>query len=139
VSLESLIAELGVVVVDGAVPVGTWGSYCALTHTITLLVGLSAIQRKCVLWHEISHALHGHVGKHADQEELANTWAARQLIRLEDYVEASACWSHIRDVARHLEVIPSMVRAFEASLTAAERMAMEVMGWRPDILEDLSA
>lgn len=61
-------------------------------HLILLRPGLLAVQERCVLAHEIGHAVHGHRDSRPRHERAADRWAAERLIdpaRLEEAMRAS--------------------------------------------------
>lgn len=119
--LEAIAKSLGVHVRFGWVPEGTWGTYDADLHLITLRWGLGPVQLLCTLMHELGHAANRHRGHNARQEREANAWAAVRLIGRDDLVNAVVVESTLQAVAHNLGVLPDVVRDYIESLTPGER------------------
>ena len=119
-------AALGVTVVEGHVEEG-WGSWDHVSRTITLRAGMGAVQRRSVLARLLGHAALDHEEMSDENEAAAAAWAARQLITAERAAATLKSINWVGLLARELEVMPSDVAAYYASLTDEERLGIKAM------------
>lgn len=114
--LEDYAHALGVRVVR-QIPAGNrWGSYSHRTRTIRLHPGLSPIQERYVLGHEIAHAYYGHDDCLPRWERDADAFAATLLIRPQDWRRATQMHGTLEAVAHELDVHPHVVRIYHSHL-----------------------
>lgn len=100
-------------------PIGWLGAYNHDESEILLRHGLPAepVLHGTVLWHELGHAEFGHTGGTEIQEAMADRYAAKQLIRLDDWVAArAACGTDDVAIAEQLGVMPWVVRVFRGTI-----------------------
>lgn len=98
-----------------------WGLYDHTLKLVYLAPDLGAAQYRSTLAHELGHAFYGHQGHgHLKQEHLADRWAARQLIAVEDLLDSSTLVMDVGEMAATLGVMPWVVKAFTESLNAEE-------------------
>lgn len=98
----------------------TWGAWSPLHRKIALASGLSPVQERCVLAHELEHALADDLGcgvglyaahpRAIPQERRADTLAARKLISISDLAAVAQWADDIRLAAVELEVTERMLR-----------------------------
>lgn len=108
----------------------TWGAWVPQYETIVLAEGLGPIQERCVLAHELEHALSRDVGPcgcgpYAErtavrnrfttltrrQESRADRRAARKLIEISELAEAAQwAFDDLTVLATHLRVTERMLR-----------------------------
>ncbi|SES04495.1 ImmA/IrrE family metallo-endopeptidase [Streptomyces qinglanensis] len=93
----------------------TWGAWCATRRKIVIATGLSVVQERCVLAHEIEHVLADHDGCATGvvavrQERRADIEAARKLIAISDLCEVAQWADDIRVAAHELHVTERMLR-----------------------------
>lgn len=108
----------------------TWGAWVPQYETIVLADGLAPVQERCVLAHELEHALSRDVagcgcGPYAErpsvrvrfttlarrQESRADIRAARKLIEISELAEAAQWYvDDLRGLAAHLRVTERMLR-----------------------------
>lgn len=119
--LAALAARAGATIEEAALP-GRDGEYLHARRLIRLRPGMSARLHRCVLAHELAHCAFGDVpspSAHltAKQERRADEWAARQLIRLDDYRRAELLHhGHPGAMAIDLGVMRSIVEAYQRVL-----------------------
>lgn len=117
--LEKLVQVVDVTVVLGALPAGWLGAYHHKRRTITMREGLTPAWFRSVLAHELGHAYMDHAGYHLPesmQEKSADRFAAKHLIRMDDYHAALArTGGDIRAMADELNVMPWVVREFSTT------------------------
>lgn len=107
------------------------GWWCPQERVILLDDRLDRRTARCVLAHELAHALLGHAGAPSLEHDLwfaerierrADRWAARRLLALDDVAEVlaerPAC---LEDAARALDVTPALLRLRLAALDRCER------------------
>lgn len=124
--LLDLAADIGVQVDYGRLLYERDGVWVPKLRLIRLRPGMHARLHRCVLAHELGHAVHGDLpnplGSTPDfQERRAEMWAARRLINPEDYKRAEAeCEGHAGAIAVELGIMRSTVVAYQALLLRAE-------------------
>ncbi|MDF7641755.1 ImmA/IrrE family metallo-endopeptidase [Bifidobacterium sp. ESL0784] len=94
---------------------GFKGAYDFERDTIYLSDKLTDVQHRCVLAHELSHAIHGDKGcrnSHDVVELRADVEAAKMLIDQADYMQAEQCCDNPTWIARELGVTVDLVRAY---------------------------
>lgn len=106
--LDLFAAQRGVAIVEGQPEGGAWGTYCADSHTITLLSGLGPTQRRTTLAHELGHAVHRHRGHSIEQEKTADAYATWLLFGACHFFKAAQGAEHIEAVAADLGVMPDL-------------------------------
>jgi Zn-dependent peptidase ImmA (M78 family) len=124
--LLDFAGEIGVRVDYGRLLRDQDGVWVPKLQLIRIRPGLHARLHRCVLAHELGHAVHGDspnpFGLTPDyQERRAETWAARRLINPDDYRHAETeCEGHPGAMAVELGVMRSTVTAYQALLLRAE-------------------
>ncbi|GAA2171390.1 hypothetical protein GCM10009846_05050 [Agrococcus versicolor] len=99
---------------------GLLGLYDARAHRIWLAEGLTPVERRCVLAHELGHARHRHRSGTPANERVADAFAARLLVD-PAALEAASRWSHDpAEIADELDLTEDVVRAY-LTLVAAGR------------------
>lgn len=98
----------------------TWGAWSPFHRKIVVAVGLSAVQERCVLAHELEHVLADDVGCGVtsgpaqplllQQERMADLNAARKLIWISDLCEVAQYAPDVRTAAAELSVTERMLR-----------------------------
>jgi hypothetical protein len=116
-----------VVLVDDLPTCGHWDPDA---RTIYLRRGLTQRQRRAVLAHEVEHASNDDrvlldAVLHARRERATDAVAARRLIPIELLAHAAVWTGNERELADELWVDVHTVRVRLATLTAAERRALE--------------
>ncbi len=112
--LLGLCGEAGVEVCTARLPSGWLGAYDDPRRRILLAPGLTPVEERCVLAHELGHALRMHVGTSAAAERDAERFAARLLI---DPVALRAACTWARDdveLAEELGVTVDVLHAYRA-------------------------
>ena len=121
--MEDLARSLGVSVTLGALPAGWWGAFRYTSRTVTMRAGLSVAQFRSVLAHELGHAHLGHTRNHpphSKQESAADRFAAKHLVRMDDYHAAMAMHGLDTDaMARELHVMPWVIRDYASSMSGS--------------------
>lgn len=108
-------AELGIRIIDACLPAGTLALWDEATRTILASPGLLHRQRRCVLAHELAHAVNG------DTHVPIDTIAALKRERKADQIAAS--WLLTPDaVATALAVSPDSLSAAAAELEVTDRI-----------------
>lgn len=105
-------AELDVLV--AGLPPGWLGAYDDERQRILLAPGLTPVEQRCVLAHELGHALRMHVGSSAADERAAERFAARLLIDPAALREACTWARDDVELAEELGVTVDVVRAYRA-------------------------
>lgn len=91
---------------------GLLGLYDARRHTIVLDAGLTPVERRCVLAHELGHAHHRHRSGSPANERVADAFAARLLVDPVALREASR-WTHDpAELADELDLTEDVVLAY---------------------------
>ena len=106
-------------VAEQPLPHGYEGVYAPGLDLIILDTGLTEVQRRCVLAHEISHARHRDGGCQCDRwtERRANLEASAMLIRPMEYAMAEAIYEgNVMGIARELNVVPWVIEAYRERL-----------------------
>jgi Zn-dependent peptidase ImmA (M78 family) len=94
---------------------GVQGAYDADTDTILISSGLTDVQRRRVLAHEVSHARHrdrGCVAPGSPVERRADREAARLLVDPRGYAVAERVCDNVWWLARELDVMPWIINAY---------------------------
>lgn len=112
---------MGVRIRTAATPDGWWGVYDHGRRLITLRPGMSPIQARCTLMHELGHAHYGHEGVSGKQEFQANRWAAHRLLDLDEVAEMARQEPCGAAAAVRLEVLPSVLNIYLRTLTDEDR------------------
>lgn len=108
-------AELGIRIIDACLPAGTLALWDETTKTILASPGLLHRQRRCVLAHELAHAVNG------DTHSPLDTIAALKRERKADQIAAG--WLLTPDaVATALTVSPDSLSAAAADLDVTPRI-----------------
>jgi Zn-dependent peptidase ImmA (M78 family) len=93
----------------------TWGAWSPKDRAIIVADGLSPVEERCVLAHELEHVLAGDTGCAGAQgvhaERLADRHAARKLIALSDFCRVRQWAEDEYEMAEELGVTPWMLRA----------------------------
>lgn len=103
--LEVLVARL---------PPDWLGAYDDRRRRILLAPGLTPVEQRCVLAHELGHALRMHVGTSAADERAAERFAARVLIDPAALRHACAWARDDVELAEELGVTVDVVRAYRS-------------------------
>lgn len=110
--LLGLCGEVGVEVCTVRLPDGWLGAYDDPRRRILLAMGLTPVEQRCVLAHELGHALRMHVGSSAAAERAAERFAARVLIDPAALRAACAWTRDDAELADELGVTIDIVRAY---------------------------
>lgn len=110
--LVRLCAQAGLEVHVAALPVGCLGAYEHERERILLARGLTPVEQRCVLAHELGHALLSHVGSSAADERAAERFAARLLIDPRALAEACRWARDDAELADELGVTIDIVRHY---------------------------
>lgn len=103
---------LGVRVATAPLDPGFLGLYDADRHAISLTLGLTPVERRCVLAHELGHAIHRHRTGSPSNERVANAFAARLLVDPEALRDATL-WTHEPwELAEELDLTEDVVRDY---------------------------
>ncbi|WP_457028070.1 ImmA/IrrE family metallo-endopeptidase [Kitasatospora sp. P5_F3] len=98
----------------------TWGIWSPEHHAVVLAEGLSPIEERCVLAHEVEHILTGDIGcggrAGMRAERVADLHAARKLIALSDFCSARQWATSEQELAAELGVTMWVLRARHADL-----------------------
>lgn len=94
----------------------TWGAWCRDRRTVVLATGLSYVQERCVLAHEVEHVLadddlSGNLDRTlaARVERRADREAARRLIAISDLAEVAQWAPDMHTAAAELAVTERML------------------------------
>ncbi len=108
-------AELGIRIIDAKTSAGTLALWDEQTRTILTTPGLLYRQRRCVLAHELAHAVNG------DEHSPLDDVAALKRERRADQIAAS--WLLTPDaVATALAIAPDSLSAAAAELEVTDRI-----------------
>jgi Zn-dependent peptidase ImmA (M78 family) len=117
-SPKRVLEQLGVAVVRVHLR-DTWGAWSPLHRKVAVAEGLSAVQERCVLAHEVEHALADDLGCGVGldaahplalpQEQRADREAARKLIAISDLAEIARRTPELALAAAELEVTERML------------------------------
>ena len=108
-------ASLGIRIIDACLPAGTLALWDETTRTILASPGLLYRQRRCVLAHELAHAVNG------DEHSPLDDVAALKRERKADQIAAG--WLLTPDaVATALAVSPDSLSAAAAELEVTDRI-----------------
>jgi Zn-dependent peptidase ImmA (M78 family) len=113
-SPASLLSQLGVRVVRVWLR-DAWGVYVPHRQKVVLASGLSAVQERCVLAHEVEHILAGDTGCAVGplairQERYADREAARKLVAISDLAPVAQWAPDLHTAAAELQVTERMLR-----------------------------
>ena len=89
------------------------GAYDHYRREIHLAFGLSPVEQRCILAHELGHAYYGHESTSPRYERQADIFAAQLLIDATEYAAAEQQSPHVHDLADTLEVTPDVVTAYQ--------------------------
>lgn len=92
----------------------TWGAWSRDRYRIVIASGLSAVQERCVLAHEVEHVLAGdsdcgNAALAIRQERRADLGAARKLVAISDLAEVAKWAPDVRSAAAELQVTERML------------------------------
>jgi hypothetical protein len=119
--LDAIARGLGVRVAVADLGPGLLGLYDARSHRIWLAPGLTPVERRCVLAHELGHAHHRHRSGSPANERVADAFAARLLVD-PAALEAASRWSHDpAEIADELDLTEDVVRAYLTLVAGAAR------------------
>lgn len=116
-SPRSILDTLGVTVVRTWLR-DTWGLWLPKEYTVVVAEGLSPVQERCTLAHEVEHILAGDGGcSSADgtalaavrREQAADRQAARKLVGISDLAPAAHRGLSVSEVAAELGVTERLV------------------------------
>lgn len=112
-------ARDGVAVVRARLPEGMLGCYLPGEARIYLALGLTPIEQRSVLAHELGHVHYGHGFCSPDgsaaarsEERRADVFAARLLIDPDDYARAEGWITSADELAEDLGVTPDLLCAY---------------------------
>jgi Zn-dependent peptidase ImmA (M78 family) len=93
----------------------TFGAWSPRHRKIVIASGLSAVQERCVLAHELEHALAGDTGCESGPQRIrcertADVEAARKLVGISDLGEVAQWTDDIRTAAAELSVTERMLQ-----------------------------
>lgn len=112
--LLDLCLQCELEVLESRLPAGWLGAYDHARGRILLAPGLTPVEQRSVLAHELGHALRMHVGSSDADERAAERFAARLLID-PDALRAACAWARDDDeLADELGVTVDVVRAYRA-------------------------
>jgi len=110
--LVGLCQQAGVEVHVAQLPYDCLGAYDHSRRRVLLARGLTPVEQRSVLAHELGHALFAHVGTSAIDERAAERFAARVLID-PAALRAACAWARGDDeLADELGVTVDIVRAY---------------------------
>lgn len=110
--LLGLCREAGLEMRVAPLPPDWLGAYDDARRRILLARGLTPVEQRCVLAHELGHALHGHAGGSAADERTAERFAARVLID-PAALRAACAWARDdAELADELGVTVDVVRTY---------------------------
>ena len=108
-------AELGIRIIDAQPPAGTLALWDEQTRTILTTPGLLYRQRRCVLAHELAHAING------DEHSPLDDIAALKRERRADQIAAGWLLTP-QAVATALAIAPDSLSAAAAELEVTDRI-----------------
>lgn len=112
---EMHASQLGIRIIDACLPAGTLALWDETTKTILASPGLLRRQRRCVLAHELAHAVNG------DTHALLDDVAARKRERRADLTAAGWLLDPVA-VRTALAVSPDSLNAAAADLDVTPRI-----------------
>lgn len=112
---ETHASQLGIRIIDACLPAGTLALWDETTRTILTSPGLLHRQRRCVLAHELAHAVNG------DTHALLDDVAARKRERRADLTAAGWLLDPVA-VRTALAVSPDSLSAAAADLDVTSRI-----------------
>lgn len=107
--LLAIAAEYGIAVKRATLDPFVRGFYRARDSTIYLNRRLTGVETLCVLAHELGHVFYGHNCTTGTNENQANDYAARLLIRPHEYARAELVSHDAHHIAEELGVTVEMV------------------------------
>jgi hypothetical protein len=107
-----------------SLPWGAHGWTRWADRTVWLRVGLTQVERRCALAHELEHVRRGPDGQGEHEEAAVEQATARSLIVLDDLVDAVRWSLHPREVADHLWVTGDVLRCRLEHLHPSEVAAL---------------
>ena len=120
--LVRLCAQVDVEVHIARLPTDRLGAYDHRRRRILLARGLTPVEQRSVLAHELGHALFMHVDESAAAERAAERFAARVLID-PDALATACAWTHDDgELADELGVTVDIVRTYREIVTG-DRLA----------------
>lgn len=118
--------DIGVTVVEGwPLRPNRWGEYSDDRREILLARGLTHVEARCTLAHEVQHAVWRDRpttfgGLMVRQESRAHLGAAMLLVARDEYEAAEALFGpSIAGIARELDVVPEVIQVYRARMMAA--------------------
>lgn len=112
---ETHASQLGIRIIDACLPAGTLALWDETTRTILASPGLLHRQRRCVIAHELAHAVNG------DTHSPLDTIAALKRERRADAIAAGWLLSPTQ-TARALALYPDNLTAAAAELEVTDRI-----------------
>lgn len=112
--LVQIVARYGLRLHGAHLPPNVRGYYSPAERRIYFDLRLTYNERRGTIGHELGHAHHGHDCSTDRNERQADAFAARLLIRPEDYAEAARMNPDREFIADELRVPVDIVEAFEA-------------------------
>jgi Zn-dependent peptidase ImmA (M78 family) len=119
-TLFDLAHREGIRIVRSRLPKGVLGCWLPRQHTIHLDAGLTRVEARTVLAHELGHAYHGHLCStspthrrvEADERQ-ADRFAARVLIDPDEYARHERSGSDQHAIAAELGVTIDLIRVYQ--------------------------
>ncbi|QAY16150.1 peptidase [Arthrobacter phage Sonali] len=99
-------------------PAGWMGAYSAMTHSISLLLGMDEVEERSVMAHELGHAHYRHGHSDRGVEWHADKWAAHHLIDKREFFLASKDRPSLEVLADRLNVTPHLASVYIRSFRA---------------------
>lgn len=112
--LVGVAASLGVRLHGAYLSDGAFGYYSPDEARIYFDLGLTPLERRCTVAHELGHAYYGHRTDSEQNERLADTYAAEILIDPLAYATAEQISDDIEFLADELGVVPELVEHYRS-------------------------
>lgn len=93
-------------------------------RTIWVRLGLSQVQRRCVIEHERQHVLRGPGGVLEEEERQVDIATARVLVDIDELLDAALWARSLPELADELHVTQDVIHCRLAHLHPAERHAL---------------
>lgn len=103
---------MGVTVTRSELEPNLLGTYDAAQRCITLLRGLTPVEERCVLAHELGHAHFGHIASTPAAERAAERFAARLLVDPARLRDVARWCSDPRELADELDVTEEVLASY---------------------------